>query len=160
MLAVTAFYEAVLETPLDQLDIAACCAAWPEQEEIDRRAKEMFVGTDFPTIGVTETRAKYVSREELAAQLQRLKDNWSEISASLKRQLVPFDEVKQRLQLVGAPTEPEEIGITRERLRQSFIRAQYIRRRFTVLDLAVRTSYFDKWLDHLFGKGKIWEISK
>lgn len=160
MLAVTAFYEAVLETPLDQLDIAACCAAWPEQEEIDRRAKEMFVGTDFPTIGVTETRAKYVSREELAAQLQRLKDNWSEISTSLKRQLVPFDEVKQRLQLVGAPTEPEEIGITRERLRQSFIRAQYIRRRFTVLDLAVRTGYFDKWLDHLFGKGKIWEISK
>ena len=66
--------------------------------------------------------------------------------------------MKQRLQLVGAPTEPEEIGISRRRLRDSFVRAQYIRRRFTVLDLAVRTGYMDRWLDALFGKGGIWEI--
>ena len=76
----------------------------------------------------------------------------------LSDQLLPYKEVKQRLQLVGAPIEPEEIGISRRRLRDSFVRAQYIRRRFTVLDLAVRTGYMDRWLDALFGKGGIWEI--
>ena len=60
---------------------------------------------------------------------------------------------------MGAPTEPEEIGITRERLRETFIRAQFIRRRFTVLDLAVRTGYMEDWLEGLFSKGKIWEIT-
>ena len=74
-------------------------------------------------------------------------------------QLIPYSEVKQRLQLVGAPTEPEEIGITRKRLRETFIRAQFIRRRFTVLDLAVRTGYMERWLEGLFSKGKIWEIT-
>lgn len=160
MLAITAFYEQVLKTPFDKLDIEACCNNWPTNEEIDARATEMFKGTDFPNIGVQETRAKAVTKEQLATQLQQLKDYWSEIKARLTDQLLPYKEVKRCLELVGAPTEPEEIGITRRRLRDTFIRAQYIRRRFTVLDLAVRTGYMEKWLDGLFGKGGIWEINK
>ena len=41
------------------------------------------------------------------------------------------------LELAGAPTQPQQIGITRERLRESFARAYHIRRRFTVLDVAL-----------------------
>ena len=77
----------------------------------------------------------------------------------LSKQLIPYKEVKQSLRQVGAPVEPEQIGITRKRLRETFVRAQFIRRRFTVLDLAVRTGYMEQWLDGLFGKGKIWEIT-
>lgn len=159
-LAVTALYERILKTPLDQLDIEACCQAWPSPEESDKRALEMFKGTDFPEIGLHEIRAKYVSPEELAKQLGILKENWTAIKDKLAVQLVPFKEAKKRLQFVGAPTEPEEIGISRSRLRETFIRAQFIRRRFTVLDLAVRTGYFNIWLDELFGKGGIWEAGR
>ena len=157
MLAVTAFYGQVLDTPFDKLDVEACCDRWPSDEEIEARARRMFEHTDFPDIGIRETRAKAVTRQELAAQLQRLKDRWPEIRQRLSDQLVPFKEAKRRLKLVGAPTEPEEIGISRQRLRDSFVRAQYIRRRFTVLDLAIRTGYMESWLDALFGKGGIWE---
>lgn len=159
MLAITAFYEMVLNTPFEKLDVEACCAAWPEPGVADQKALDMFVGTDFPNIGLQETKAKYVTREELAVQLRQLKEYWPEIRERLSKQLIPYKEVKQRLQQVGAPTEPEQIGITRKRLRETFIRAQFIRRRFTVLDLAVRTGYLDQWLDGLFGKGKIWEIT-
>lgn len=159
MLAITAFYEQVLQTPFEQLDVDACCAAWAEPEVADKIALDMFVGTDFPNIGLQETKAKYVNREQLKVQLQQLKENWREIKERLSGQLIPFNEVKQRLQLVGAPTEPEEIGITRKHLRETFIRAQFIRRRFTVLDLAVRTGCMDRWLEGLFGEGKIWEIT-
>ena len=55
------------------------------------------------------------------------------------------------LQDAGAPTEPEQIGITRARLRQSYWQAFCIRRRFTVLDLAVRTGLLDTCLDEIFG---------
>lgn len=118
----------------------------------------MFVGTDFPNIGVQETKAKYVTREELAVQLQQLKEYWPKIRERLLAQLLPYKEVKRRLSWLHS--QPEQIGITRKRLRDTFIRAQFIRRRFTVLDLAVRSGYMKQWLDGLFGKGKIWEITE
>ncbi|HAZ03507.1 MAG: 3-dehydroquinate synthase [Bacteroidetes bacterium GWF2_42_66] len=157
-LSILAFYEKILETPIEKLDVKACCNAWPTPEESDKQALKIFEGTDFPEIGLQETRAKYISREALADQLNLLVQKWPEIKTDLKKQLVPYAEAKKRLKLVGAPTEPEEIGISRARLRETFIRAQYLRRRFTVLDLAVRTNLFEKWLDGLFGKGGIWKI--
>jgi glycerol-1-phosphate dehydrogenase [NAD(P)+] len=60
---------------------------------------------------------------------------------------------------VGAPTEPEQIGISRDRLRASFVRAFHIRRRFTVLDVAVRTGTLDPLLHGLFGPHGAWEIA-
>ncbi|MEG1586628.1 MAG: sn-glycerol-1-phosphate dehydrogenase [Bacteroidales bacterium] len=158
MLAISAFYEQVLKTPLDKLDIEACVAAWPSKEEVAREARLLFKDTDFPEIGVQETAAKYPSEEELRRQLTALKENWPVLKEALKKQLLPYKEVKSRLKKVGAPTEPEEIGLTRARLRDTFIRSQFIRRRYTVLDLAVRTGNMDKWLEPLFGKKGIWEI--
>ncbi len=157
-LAVTALYEEIIKTPLDQLDIESCCKTWPSAEESDALALQLFAGTDFPTIGQEETRAKYISKEALAVQLKELKENWPLIRRRLSEQIVPYKEVKRRLQLVGAPTEPEDIGMTRSHLREAFIRAQFIRRRFTVLDLALRTGNLNTWLDKLFSQGGIWEI--
>jgi glycerol-1-phosphate dehydrogenase [NAD(P)+] len=158
-LAVTALYGRILNTPMDQLNINDSCNQWPLPEDSDAEAFRIFEGTDFPEIGLQETRAKYISREKLAEQLSSLKFNWKEIREKLANQLVPYEEAKRRLQLVGAPTEPEQIGISRKRLRETFIRAQFIRRRFTVLDVAIRSGYLNQWLDELFGKGGIWEIS-
>lgn len=159
-LSVIALYEEILKSPIENLDIEACCKAWPTADELAKESLEIFKNTDFPEIGLQETKAKYISKEELAEQLQILKDNWGDIKERISNQLVPFEEAKRRLKLVGAPTEPEDIGVSREYLKQTFVRAQYIRRRFTVLDIAVRTNSLDKWLDKLFGKGGIWEISK
>lgn len=155
-LAITALYELMLNTPMDKLDIEACCEAWPTPQELEEEAKDIFKTTDFPLIGVQETKAKYINKEQLAEQLTLLKDNWDEIKSKLAAQLVPFDEARQRLVLVGAPTKPEDIGLTRDYLKQTYIRSQYIRRRFTILDVAVRTNMLDTWLDTLFGKGGRW----
>jgi glycerol-1-phosphate dehydrogenase [NAD(P)+] len=69
---------------------------------------------------------------------------------------VPYAELKRRLRLVGAPTEPEDIGVTRAHLRASFRRAYHIRRRFTVLDLAVRLGVLEDCLARLFGHSGPW----
>ncbi|MDR0713481.1 MAG: sn-glycerol-1-phosphate dehydrogenase [Bacteroidales bacterium] len=146
-LSVTAFYEQVLKTPMERLNIKDCCLAWPALEEWDRRARELFKNTDFPETGLQETRAKYINREQLSHQLHLLVRQWPEIKSALAAQLVPRAVAGQRLQSVGAPVEPEQIGISKERLRDTFVRSQFIRRRFTVLDLAVRTGYMCRWLD-------------
>lgn len=156
-LAVTALYEQLLEQPLDRLDLAACCAQWPDEVgTAEVRAKELFARDDFQSTAIRETQAKHVSRAELARQLEKLQHVWPVLRDRLRAQLVSFSELKQRLQAVGAPTEPEAIGLTRERLRASFIRAQHIRRRFTVLDLAVRTGRLEACLAAIFGPGGIW----
>ncbi|WP_316765504.1 sn-glycerol-1-phosphate dehydrogenase [Pedobacter frigiditerrae] len=157
-IAITALYEEFLKTDVGNLDVKKALEAWPSPEKSDKEALAIFVGTDFPEIGLQETKAKYSNGEELGTQLQSLKENWPAIKAKLEKQIVPYKEAIRRLKLVGAPIAPEQISITRERLKETFIRAQFIRRRFTILDIALRTGYLNQWLNNLFGKDGIWEI--
>lgn len=157
-LAITALYEHVLAHPFDQLDIDKCVEAWPSMEQLEAQATEFFKDTDFPTIGVQETAAKYVDKDQLREQLSILKNNWPKIKSRLEQQLISFKELQERLKLVGAPYEPEHIGVSREYLKNTFVRAQFIRRRFTVLDLIVRTNTVDYFLNKIFGKNQIWDL--
>lgn len=157
-LAITAFYEALLRRPVEQLDVAHACAGWPERAEMEAIVRQQFGRDEFLDTALQETLVKHVSREELRTQLERLRAGWPALRERLQVQLIPHVELKQRLQAVGAPTEPEEIGITRARLRQTFVRAQFIRRRFTVLDLALRAGCLDDCLDPLFASGGLWAI--
>jgi len=149
-LYISALYEQLLNHPVEQLDIEACCAQWPEWEQQEARAREMFADTDFLETVLTETHAKYITKEALAQQLAILKARWPIIKSRLSRQLLPAAEVKRRLQLVGAPVDPDEIGISQTRMRNSFLRAQHLRRRFTILDLAVRINCLELWLEQIF----------
>lgn len=156
--AVSEFYAALLRRPLDQLDVDRCLAAWPDPETAEAEVVRIFSGTDFLPVAVRETRAKHATRDELGSQLRQLRSRWSELREKLERQLLPPGEVTRRLRLVGAPAEPEEIGISRARLRASFVRARHIRRRFTILDLAQRAGVFDSVLDELFQPGGPWPM--
>ncbi len=158
-LAITRLYEQLLAHDFTVLDIARCVAQWPAASALEPGIREKFAGTDFADTAVTETYAKHVSAPELHAQLQLLKINWPTLRARLQAQLLTAAEMQRRLTLVGAPTEPEQIGISRARLRESFSRAYHIRRRFTVLDVAMRTGTLESLLQGLFGPNSVWETS-
>ncbi len=159
VLAVTALYEQMLSTDMSGLDVEAALSFWPRARQVEQEARDMFRGTGFSHKGITESAAKYVSPDRLRRMLERLRDDWPRIRLRLRRQIIPFEETRRRLETAGAPTEPEQIGISRERLRDSFYRAQHIRRRYTVLDLAVQTGYLGVWMENIFGPNGIWEIS-
>lgn len=156
-LASTALYERLLAKPLEKLDVAACCAAWPDLDTWLARARKLFGGDkDFMEVVARELPAKHCSPAQLGEQLTLLKAGWPELRERLKAQLLPLATLRQMLQDVGAPTEPEQIGITRERLRQTYWQASCIRRRFMVLDLALRTGLLDTCLDEIFGPAGLW----
>ena len=151
-LTISALYERIFETPLDKLDVEKAVAQWKPLEEQVADVKAMFKGTGLEDFAAQQITDKYISKDDLRKQLTTLKNNWPKIREDLKKQIIPYAETKKRLKLVGAPVECEEIGISRDRLKESFHRAQKIRNRFTVLDMAVRTGYLDQWIDELFGK--------
>jgi len=156
-LAITRLYEQLLAHDFTSLNIDRCVAQWPAATALESVIREKFAGTDFLDTAVTETHAKHVSAADLRAQLQRLKDDWPTLRTRLQAQLLPSAEMQRRLALVGAPTEPEQIGISRVRLRESFSRAYHIRRRFTVLDVAMRTGTLETLLDGLFSPNAVWK---
>jgi glycerol-1-phosphate dehydrogenase [NAD(P)+] len=158
-LAVTRFYEQLLAHDFRTLDVDACVAAWPAADATEAGIRRRFAGTDFIETAVTETHAKHLPPAILRAQLQQLRATWPEIRARLQAQLLPSAELRRRLELVGAPTEPEQIGLTRARFRDGFFRAYHIRRRFTVLDVAVRTGTLDTLLGGLFGPAAPWAVT-
>ncbi len=107
-------------------------------------------------VAIAETRAKAIDAAALRNHLQTLKSSWPALRERLRQQLVPFGELKRMLAAAGAPSEPEQIGISRQRLRESFVLAMLIRRRFTVLDLAARTGLLESSLNRLFGADGPW----
>ena len=158
-LASTAFLEMLLDAPVERLDVEKCVAAWKSWEETERDIRAIFDNDpEFVARGLKETHDKYVDREGLREQLTRLKRAWPELRGRIRGQIIPFGEVHRRLELVGAPCEPEQIGISRARFRASFEKIPYMRSRYTVVDVAFRCGWMKEWLDRLFGKGGVWQV--
>lgn len=113
-LASTAFLEMLLEAPVERLDVAA---AWPHGSRGRRpsgTSGAVFAGDpELVARGLKETYGKYVDRQGLYEQLTRLRQAWPELRERIRRQIIPFGEVHRRLRLVGAPCEPEQIGVSR-----------------------------------------------
>ncbi|MDR2122778.1 MAG: sn-glycerol-1-phosphate dehydrogenase [Flavobacteriaceae bacterium] len=156
-LAITALYEVMLKTPIDQLDVNAAVEKWTSLEDQLKEINEMFAGTDILPFAITQTTDKYVTKEELREQLNKIKNNWSVLKEKIEKQIIPFKETKQRLAAVGAPVEPEQIGISREKLKESFYRAHKIRSRYTILDFAYRAGYLNQWVEEIFNKSGVFQ---
>jgi glycerol-1-phosphate dehydrogenase [NAD(P)+] len=60
------------------------------------------------------------------------------------------------LRAAGCPTGPAEIGLRRSAFKETYHRAQMIRRRYTVLDLATETGILGECVDELFAPGGFW----
>ena len=157
-LASSALYEHLLAQPFEELGVDDCCRQLPGQAATEKTIRRFFGEGELTTVALQESRAKSIDGEALREQLEKLRATWPGLRSRLREQLPPFAELKARLQAVGAPVEPEQIGISRQRLRDSFLRAYFIRRRFTVLDLAVRAGMLEKSLEQIFGPAGPWPL--
>lgn len=143
--AVTALYEQLLACPTMPIAPSEAVALWPTASEHAQTIDQHFDDPTLRDLATRETQAKAIDRDALLAQLTQLERRWPELCERLRSQLIPQDQLREMLATVGAATEPEQIGITGERLRRSFRQAQMIRRRFTVLDLALRLGKLEQW---------------
>lgn len=151
--------EFLLEKDIENLDINKCVEVWKTWEDMEKEIYEVFEGKPGHLArGLKETKDKYVNKKELKAQLEAFKAAWPVLKNQIKNQILPFSVIRSNLKLVGAPYEPEMIGVTRERLRQTFSYIPYMRSRFTNIDIIYRLGYLPELVERLFGKGGVWEI--
>lgn len=153
-LASLALYEFLMDVDWTRLDIELAVAAWPDAAANEREIAELFPNAELRRKALLESGIKHVDRAAMRAELQLLTRKWPELRGRLSKQLIPRSEVAGKLRAAGCPVEPEQIGISRDRLRASVRKAYHIRRRFTVFDLMRRTGIWDRALDHVFDRDR------
>ena len=154
----TACLEYLVGKDFTSMDIDKAVAQWPEWEEMEKTIHEVFDGKPGHLArGLVESKGKYTDREGIRKQLEAVKNNWPELREKIRKQIIPFNEVYDCLKRVGAPYEPEMIGVSREKLRKTFRAIPFMRDRFTGIDLIYRAGLMDEVEAYLFGKGGIYE---
>lgn len=155
-LASAALYEQLFPQSLDELDVDSLAAKWPDLASVEADIQGRYDLPEIVAKALEETRAKYVDQTAIRKELLRLRDVWPELRDRLKTHLLSFDELTDRLTAAGCPVLPQQIGISPTRMRESYRQAYYIRRRYTVLDLATRTQLFEPALDEIFASRGRW----
>ena len=153
-LAMCAFYEALLARDIADVNLAAAAAARKPWDGIEADIRSLFDGA-LADHAVRETKAKYAAGDDLVARLQPLVAQWPAAVEKLRAQLVTTAELSEMLRLAGAPSRPDDIGLTADDVRAIFPKAMYYRSRYTALDVAWELGIFDELVADVFDN--IWK---
>jgi glycerol-1-phosphate dehydrogenase [NAD(P)+] len=158
-IASAAIYERALrqDPQAIALGIDAIRGRWPTWEIVEDDTRRDFLDPRLADQVVEQQRAKYIDAGQLRDRLARLKSGWRELQQRLREQLLPADQIHNMLAAAGAPNLPEDIGISRQRLRESHVLARQIRSRYTVLDLVHEAGWWDDCVEAQFRVGGIWQ---
>lgn len=152
-LASTATLEFLLEQDLSHLDVEAKVAAWwPDFDAVKATFPSVF--PERPAHirrAELEFAKKFPTREALRHELSTIRDNWGDLSARIRTQIMPLAEVRAKLAAVGAPTKPGQIGVTTARFRETYAGVPFMRARYFGADLVQRLGLMSTLLDRLFG---------
>src|ERR687897_53342 len=154
--AIAALYELILERDLGDLDIEALCDSWPPREAMERSVRAQHTSPDLERGAVEQTLAKYISAGELAQRLELLREVWPGLREKVRVQLMPVEQIREKLQDAGCPTGPVEIGLNWEDFEATYSRARTVRKRYTVLDLAFETGILEECVGELFAPDGFW----
>ena len=157
-LTMCAVFDEFLKMDLSKIDVESCVAAWPSLEEEQERALRVFKDFPAPTLGYDNITKKYTSKESVREELTLFKEHWGLMSAALRAQVWPFRKMQEHFRIVAAPSDPSDIGISREALRDMFPIVQLMRWRFNLLDLAKRGGFYDSLVSPVFAPGGAWEL--
>ena len=155
-IAVAAFYERFLERDLTGIDVDARRAAWPGWDEVERAVRATHTTPGLDEAAVEQSRAKYVDADGLAERLTLVRETWPALRERIAQQLLSADQLRAQLRAAGAPTSPAELGLSRDDLRTTYVRAPMIRSRYTALDLANEAGILTEIVEELFAPGGYW----
>ncbi len=102
--------------------------------------------SDAPRITAME---KFISGSELTARRNLIREHWSVLQERIRKQLIPFQQIRNMLLAAHCPVKPSEIGLSREQFLHAVKTGQLIRIRYTVTDLLYELGLLDKAMETL-----------
>lgn len=138
-LASVALMETMIQWELTDDVIAEALEKWPTWENRKNDVEDKFRGMAALDDLLVINKDKYINKDQLAKRLELLSQNWTELKKLIKTHLIPYGEYKRKLKQAGCPVSPEEIGLTRDLVVETYIPAQMMRDRYSILDLAYET---------------------
>jgi len=148
-IAIASFYERLLARDLSQVQPDP---AWPSEAELEARVRAAHPTQTLADAAVRESLTKHPDRETLAARLALVRERWGDLRERVQAQLLPAQVLRGMLEAAGCPTSPEQIGLSQDEFRATFVRARMIRRRYTALDLAAEAGVLDDCVAELFAR--------
>ena len=152
-LCTTHMMESFFSRRFSRGDIDAAMAVYPSPEARKASIEALFAPGPMRDEIIETAMGKFISPEALRVRLEHLADVWDTLAAKVKDRLLPFAELRRRFAAAGCPTKPEEIGVAPTDVPICAKRAQTIRKRYTILDLAFETGRMDEISGEL---GRIW----
>lgn len=157
-LTMCAVFDELFKLDLSEIDVDSRVAAWPSLEQEQQRALDIFRDFPAPKLGYTEITRKYEPASRVREELVKLVAEWPDLKRRLQGQVYSFEQMQTKFKIVGAPSDPSDIGVTREQIRDMFPKVQLMRFRFNLLDLAKRGGFYEKIVEPVFAEGGAWEI--
>ena len=155
-IAVAAFYERLLQRDLAEIDIDARRAAWPSWAEVEQTVRATHTTPGLDKAAVEQSHEKYIDADQLAERLTLVRRIWPTLRDKISQQLLSADQLRDQLRAAGAPTSPEELGLSWDDFRATYTRARMIRSRYTALDLAYEAGILEEIVEELFAPGGYW----
>jgi glycerol-1-phosphate dehydrogenase [NAD(P)+] len=99
-----------------------------------------------------EARTKHRGAADRRQRFAMLQERWATLWATLGPRLPDPGLLRETLKRAGAPTTPEELGLSAGGVRRGLLAARDIRNRYTVLDLAAEVGLLQTWAEETAGK--------
>ena len=103
---------------------------------IDQARLTQAFGADLGVSCAEATAKKAVRCEDVDALNQRLGDQWDDLCEELSAIMWPTAVLENAMAVLGGPTTPEGLGLSRDYYNLALTSARFIRDRYTFLDLA------------------------
>lgn len=129
----TLLFEYVIKNDFDSLRHRMQKPLSPEERQAE--AAELLKKGCYGQEPALTAMKKYLTPEETEARRKLIGEKWELLQQILKKQTLPFAELRQMLKKANCPAYPAEIGLSREQTIHAVLTAQTIRVRYTILDL-------------------------
>ncbi len=155
-IASSALYEVVLDLDVSGVDPEARAVAWLSPDEDVARVTALQPQASIREPAIAQTQLKYIPADEAADRVRAIKAAWPAIIERVRPLLLSPIDAAVRLHRVGAAYHPAQVGISQTRMRRTYLQAQTIRSRYTMLDALYELGLLDSVVDTLFAPGGYW----
>jgi glycerol-1-phosphate dehydrogenase [NAD(P)+] len=153
-------YERIIELKAGDIDIGKVEMGYMPLDILEERIGEIYGPLKEEVMA--EAVLKYLPWDKKRGQLERLLDMWEEVVEGASKIVRPAEEIEEILKEAGAPTSYRELGLSEDDFAKALRWARYMRRRYTVLDLAYDIGILEDFIrsEVYEGRGGSWDAAK